>query len=259
MGAQQGAALSGGTVRDIMTSATALARRVVPQALVTWRRRIRLEQRAERLARRLAHTADPHEWWTHLEAQADFRPLQKRSELVALMRLLAAMQPSRVCEIGSASGGTLCALARSARPDATLVTVDLHITPERRAAFPRFARDGQRIVCIEGNSQQAETWNAVVRAIADAPLDVLLIDGDHSYGGVSRDYALYAPLVRRGGLVILHDIVLDIAQREGRPTHASTGGVPYFWRELRSRYAGARELIEDPSQDGYGLGLLVVQ
>ncbi|RPH56645.1 MAG: class I SAM-dependent methyltransferase, partial [Acidobacteria bacterium] len=87
-------------------------------------------------------------------------------------------------------------------------------------------------------------------------LDVLFIDGDHSYEGVRRDFEMYRPLVREGGLIVFHDIVPDFGQRYGASTRASTGGVPQFWAELKSRYPDVQEIIEDPRQDGYGLGVL---
>jgi predicted O-methyltransferase YrrM len=39
------------------------------------------------------------------------------------------------------------------------------------------------------------------------PLDVLFIDGDHSYEGVVADYDRHVPRVRSGGVVFLHDAV----------------------------------------------------
>jgi predicted O-methyltransferase YrrM len=38
-------------------------------------------------------------------------------------------------------------------------------------------------------------------------LDFLFIDGDHTYEGVKQDFEMYTPLVRKGGLVAMHDIV----------------------------------------------------
>lgn len=36
-------------------------------------------------------------------------------------------------------------------------------------------------------------------------VDLVFIDGDHSYEGVALDWRLYSPKVRVGGLVVLHD------------------------------------------------------
>jgi predicted O-methyltransferase YrrM len=149
----------------------------------------------------------------------------------------------------------LCSLARAARPDATLVAIDCEYSRERKAAFPVFGRHTQRIVCVEGSSQSLDTY-ARVRDVIGGTLDVLLIDGDHSYDGVRRDFELYVPLVRPGGLVILHDIVQDHGQRFGQPTTSSTGGVPRFWNEVKLQHADIEEIVENTDQDGYGVGLL---
>jgi cephalosporin hydroxylase len=37
------------------------------------------------------------------------------------------------------------------------------------------------------------------------PIDILLIDGDHSYSSVKNDYDHYEPLVVDGGYILLHD------------------------------------------------------
>lgn len=204
----------------------------------------------------MADAAEPEAWWPLFDDFPEFRPIQRRVEFVRLLELVQSVEPIRVCEIGSASGGSLCALARAAQADATLVTIDLHLSPERAAAFPRFRRGRQRITCVRGDSHDLATRDRVRAALREAPLDVLLIDGDHSYAGVRRDFELYSPLVRDDGLIVLHDIVRDFGQRYGTPTRASTGGVPLFWAEMKTRRSDALEIVEDPNQDGYGLGLL---
>jgi predicted O-methyltransferase YrrM len=87
------------------------------------------------------------------------------------------------------------------------------------------------------------------------PLDLLFIDGDHSYEGVKADFANYSSLVRPGGLIVLHDIVPDYSTRHGKPTANYTGGVPIFWQELKTKHKTS-EFIEDQKQDGYGIGII---
>lgn len=78
-------------------------------------------------------------------------------------------------------------------------------------------------------------------------VDFLFLDGDHSYDGVRRDFADYVDLVRPGGIVALHDI---------HPHSRGWGGeVPKFWNEIRERYRQT-ELIANPTQDGYGIGVI---
>ena len=51
-----------------------------------------------------------------------------------------------------------------------------------------------------------DTRDSVSTVQAMSPFDLLLIDGDHSYEGVSFDWEHYVPMVRDGGMVILHDV-----------------------------------------------------
>lgn len=55
---------------------------------------------------------------------------------------------------------------------------------------------------IYANSQDPEL---IVTKIPSS-LDVLFIDGDHTYEGVKADLNNYAPLVKSGGRIILHDV-----------------------------------------------------
>jgi predicted O-methyltransferase YrrM len=176
--------------------------------------------------------------------------------LAALLRLVVARQALRVCEIGTAAGGTTCALARASRPDALIATIDNALPMSRRMACQQMARSAQRIVCIDGNSHAPATLQRVVATLGDGGWDVLLIDGDHALSGVEKDFELYAPKVRSGGLIVLHDILPDARRRYGIDASGDSGDVPEFWTTLKKRYPQAREVVADPDQDGCGLGII---
>jgi predicted O-methyltransferase YrrM len=185
-----------------------------------------------------------------------FGALQIPEELESLGEILAARRPERALEIGTAKGGTLLFLTRLASPQATIVSVDLPggrfgggYGPRRRWFYQRFARRKQKIHLLQGNSHSPEMLDRAKAALAGQTIDYLFIDGDHSYEGVKSDFEMYAPMVRKGGLIAFHDIV------EG--TSEMVGGVPRFWREVRPRYRHA-EMINDPKQGGYGIGVLYV-
>jgi|tagenome__1003787_1003787.scaffolds.fasta_scaffold20836210_2 predicted O-methyltransferase YrrM len=180
---------------------------------------------------------------------------QKLDELLPFLDRVAALAPRAICEIGTSAGGTLYLLTRVAADDALVVSVDLDTPPHLAAARRHLARAGQKIISLAGDSHSEEMRDRVREALAGRELDVLFIDGDHSYDGVARDWELYSPLVREGGVIGLHDIHEDYATSRGEQTAAISGEVPRFWRVLRE---GRRteELIADLGQDGYGIGVV---
>jgi cephalosporin hydroxylase len=214
-----------------------------------------------RMKRDLSHLRKQYAACHSLDQQVDlirahkvFGAIQQHTEIARLLQLLQQNPPKFVCEIGSASGGTLFMFAQVCHPDALLVSVDLDLSFERCLLHPRFARRQQKIVPIRGDSRAPQTIDRVRAVLRGHPLDLLFIDGDHSYAGVKADFENYRPLVRPGGLVVFHDIVRDFGSRYGTPTTSYTGGVPDFWQQIKSAHKTS-EFIEDPQQDGYGIGI----
>lgn len=59
----------------------------------------------------------------------------------------------------------------------------------------------QDVRIIQAPSEDQEA----IRMAAEDTYDVVIIDGDHSYEGVRRDFVNYAPMVREGGFIIFDD------------------------------------------------------
>ena len=189
---------------------------------------------------------------------------QVRAEVLGLLEAVATERPRprRLLEIGTAGGGTLFLLALAADRAATIVSVDLP-RGEFGGGYPAwkiplyrgFVRRTQRLQLIRGDSHAPETLARTRAALRGEPLDFLLIDGDHTYDGVRRDFDDYGPLVRPGGLIAFHDIAQPGELRPGG-ARLLGGDVPRLWQELRGRYE-TRELVASP--DGFfGIGLLRV-
>jgi predicted O-methyltransferase YrrM len=183
-----------------------------------------------------------------LEEAIDYcvdRPIlmtQVRSEILELGKLLQSVAPKRSLEIGTNYGGTLFLLCTLSAPDAKIISVDLPLGPfgggyprRKIPLFRRFPRDGQQLHLLRDDSHSPRTKQHVLQILDGEQLDYLFVDGDHTYSGVQRDFELYSPLVRSGGIVAFHDIV----------THGQESAcqVPKFWNEVKHRYRHL-EIIE---------------
>ncbi len=179
---------------------------------------------------------------------------QQAGEIVPLLELLADDPPRTVVEIGTDRGGTLFLWSRVATADALLVSVDIRPVVGRFGRFSPFVlvryafrRGDQRIVFVDrANSGDAATVGRVEGALHGRPVDFLFIDGDHRYTAVRRDFELFAPLVRPGGLIGLHDIAAT--------TTTDTEGTALFWQELSAGAADCTEFVVGESP-GYGIGV----
>jgi len=185
-----------------------------------------------------------------------FNATQKESEITGLLTIIQEMKPKRVCEIGAYHGGTLALFCTVVSPNANILSLDINYSPKQIRAFPYFSNHHQKIVCIGGNSQASSTLTQFNQWLNGEQLDLLFIDGDHSFTGVSKDFELYSPYVRPGGCIVFHDIIEDFKTRHGIETKAFTGGVPQFWSQIKESHKTTQELIDDPEQDGFGIGIL---
>jgi cephalosporin hydroxylase len=89
----------------------------------------------------------------------------------------------------------------------------------------------------------AYTW--LRKELRGLPVDVLVIDGDHSAKGVLQDFDTYSPLVRPGGMVLMHDIAVMNDPR---------AQVCLVWPELSTRYV--HEEIRSTQHRPYGWGII---
>lgn len=180
---------------------------------------------------------------------------QKRAEIVGFLEWTRGFTPRRLCEIGVEGGGTHLLFKRALPQVELTIGVDLYVRHKQHLRY--FAPPGQESVLIDGSSYDPKTFARVAKALGDQPLDVLFIDGDHSFAGAARDFQLYRRLVRRGGIIAFHDIVEDSFTRSGHRTRTYVGEVPALWRQIRAQYGEHREFVDSWTQDGYGLGAIV--
>jgi len=69
----------------------------------------------------------------------------------------------------------------------------------------------------------------------DIKIDYIHIDAGHSYENVSRDFDLYSKIVKRGGIITLHDTDLDYPDKDiyDAPDYWSTEGPSKKMNEIK--------------------------
>lgn len=174
-------------------------------------------------------------------------------EIEGVVTALRAEKTPVVCEIGTYHGGTNLLLSQALSGVETMIGVDLFIV--HKPHLKLFMRPEQTLHFVEGSSYSAGTVQKVEKVLNGKLIDVLFIDGDHNYEGVKKDFLMYRHLVRENGKILFHDIVQDHKIRYGRETDHWAGGVPILWQELK-RFYPHQEFVEDPEQDGLGIGML---
>lgn len=165
--------------------------------------------------------------------------LQKPWEFASLLNMVKDLNPDAILEIGSDAGGTLYAWGQLAEK---VYSIDLPQGPFHTTEGPLNAYGAE---CRAGDSHDHASMQW---AFARSPFDMVFIDGDHTYEGCWQDFRDYAPFVRPGGLVVLHDICYH--------GETSACGVDRVWQEASKGYERKVELIQTPTHWG-GIGVMM--
>ena len=184
----------------------------------------------------------------------DFRPLQVKEEILALLAKLQENPPRVILEIGTATGGTLFMFGRVADPEAEIISIDLPLGPfgggyykYRLPLYKEFASQRQKIDLLRCDSHLEQTESELKKILNGRLIDFLFIDADHSYEGAKKDFTIYKKYVRPGGLIALHDIA--------KTPDDSSSKVERLWRDIKEQYR-SEEYISDPDQQWAGIGVI---
>ena len=176
--------------------------------------------------------------------------LQKRSEIIALAKAVAALKPKIILEIGTARAGTL--LVWSSIASEKVISCDLVHRNAQRALLEALPPPASKckVQLLTGNSHEAAFKRRVAEGLDGRKADFLFIDGDHTESGVAQDYNDYKEFVRPGGIIAFHDVV------ENQPLPDNQ--VYHFWKKLKPGLL-TEEFVNDPQQCGFGIGIIRVQ
>lgn len=163
---------------------------------------------------------------------------QRVHEVVWFYRAVEKIHPRAkvIVEIGIKEGGNLKILSTHLDDDGVVIGID------PRQDIPWKMQDCECAAYhISASSHLERTVEELELILNGRSIDVLFIDGDHSYEGMVADYNDYSPLVRAGGLIAVHDI--------------------YYLEEVTAAWktvSVGQKLFESPrTHDNIGIGYIV--
>ena len=168
---------------------------------------------------------------------------QRYPELAGALEHVAALRPRLLLEIGVDSGGTLFCW-RQLGIETFAITLPV--------PGPQYVKThGAELLWGDSHDSASYEWIWARTLGRHSPrlLDVLFIDGDHSYEGARADFEDYEGLVRDGGIVLIHDVL-----------HADLlPGVVKLWGELQQEFPGQCVTLPGDETEPAGFGVLTIR
>lgn len=179
--------------------------------------------------------------WLEETAWAEHIPLA--------MFLISALRPRVFVELGAYRGVSYCAFCQAIKSlqtetrafavdtwqgDAHAGQLESGVLAKLRAYHDPLYADFSRLV--------PSTFDEALPDFGDGTIDLLHIDGFHSYEAVRRDYETWLPKMSERGIILFHDT--NVRERDF--------GVWKFWAEMTERHRHFEFL------HGHGLGVLAV-
>lgn len=186
---------------------------------------------------------------------------QNLQEFEALLTEYIKIKPTKFIEIGSLYGWALQHFIHYSQPSSIGLSIDLPVRnfvgPQDRRVekqehnyknvWPQWAKSNKcKLHLIPDSSQKLTTLESTKQIFNNQEIDFLFIDGDHSYAGVKKDYEMYSPLVRSGGIVAFHDIGKN-----------EEGGCNMLWNEIKHTKTSHKEFLYEANNEK-GIGILFI-
>jgi predicted O-methyltransferase YrrM len=153
-------------------------------------------------------------------------------EAAYLYKVIKGIKSANLVEIGRFKGGGTLLMAAAMDKNSYLRSYDLHV--KMKEYFNGESMDkllyyilekyklANRVKVIVGNSHKVETGKE--------PIDLIFIDGDHSYNGVRNDFLHWYKKIKFGGSILFHDAT------KTRPYVTYHEGVGKFVKEIEKEF-----------------------
>jgi len=177
--------------------------------------------------------------------------IQDQWEIERLVEIYQNLKPYRVLEIGTYLGGALWYWLKYAQEGALVCTIDDFNAAKNESdketlmsIWASWVPNKVKLSIIEGKSGKNETL-IMLKDFMQGELDFLFIDGSHKYEDVKMDYEMYGSLVKKGGVIALHDI-------------GGKDDVYRLWDEIRESHCTEDLINMNRDKPDYGIGVRYV-
>lgn len=181
--------------------------------------------------RKPVYLADPHSWIPHI-------PLA--------FFLVETMKPATIVELGTYSGNSyfaFCQAVKDLKLPTKCVAVDtwqgdMHVGKYGQEVFERVKQVNDNAFAAFSRLLRMR-FDEALPFFDDGSIDLLHIDGTHTYEAVKNDFTNWLPKVSKGGVILLHDTM----------ARKKDFGVWMFLKEVKECY----RVLEFPFSEGLAL------
>jgi cephalosporin hydroxylase len=137
--------------------------------------------------------------------------IQLPQDLIAMQEIIWKVKPDLIIETGIALGGSLifyASMLELVGEDGHVLGIDIDIRAHNRAAIenhPMF----KRITMIQGSSVDEEIAQQVKDFSEGRQRVLVVLDSNHTHEHVSKELALYSPLVTRDSYLVVCDTLIE--------------------------------------------------
>jgi predicted O-methyltransferase YrrM len=119
-------------------------------------------------------------------------------------------------EIGCYAGASACLMTQ--RPKTNVFSIDTGTPISPNIAYAnvlRYNYPGNKFEYIQGSSHDVNIVNRIRNSVHE--IDILFIDGGHSFTDVTQDFEMYSGMVKPGGYIVFDDYMDSQFSPEVRP------------------------------------------
>ncbi len=159
--------------------------------------------------------------------------------------LVDKIDPNIIVELGTHSGNSLVTMLESSSSKCEVYAVDTWEGDDHSKKYSIDIFNNLNNFIQNNYSERCKLLKMKFELAADNfsnnSIDLLHIDGYHTYEAVRNDYLNYISKVRKGGIILFHDVLVK----------DNDFGVYKLWKELTKEYPGFIQ------RNGTGLGVLL--